>query len=165
MAKKTETRPSTATINPFGLRMQPELREQLEAAASESGRSLNAEITARLEASFRRSVDDDRVVEVVTGLRQSLDDARKDAEVAKAGALTAGTLVADLLNRAWEGREMPQELQRLRDASLKVARVYERAVVDSTDEVIRRAAGILHVDEHPPLDGEVAESSKSKRKR
>lgn len=52
MAKKTETRPATATINPFGLRMQPELRERLEAAASESGRSLNAEITSRLEQSF-----------------------------------------------------------------------------------------------------------------
>lgn len=49
MAKKTETRPSTATINPFGLRMQPDLRERMEAAAKESGRSLNAEIVARLE--------------------------------------------------------------------------------------------------------------------
>ncbi|WP_369040012.1 Arc family DNA-binding protein [Stenotrophomonas maltophilia] len=52
MAKKTETRPATATINPFGLRMQQELRERLEAAASESGRSLNAEIVSRLERSF-----------------------------------------------------------------------------------------------------------------
>lgn len=53
MAKKTETRPATATINPFGLRMQQDLRDRLEAAASESGRSLNAEIAARLEESFR----------------------------------------------------------------------------------------------------------------
>lgn len=52
MAKKTETRPSTAAINPFGLRMQPELRERLESAASGSGRSMNAEIVARLERSF-----------------------------------------------------------------------------------------------------------------
>lgn len=52
MAKKTETRPATATINPFGLRMQQELRERLESAASESGRSLNAEIVSRLERSF-----------------------------------------------------------------------------------------------------------------
>ncbi|WP_414606482.1 Arc family DNA-binding protein [Stenotrophomonas pavanii] len=52
MAKKTETRPATATINPFGLRMQQELRERLEAAASDSGRSLNAEIVSRLERSF-----------------------------------------------------------------------------------------------------------------
>lgn len=49
MAKKTETRPATGHINPFGLRMQPELRERLEAAAAASGRSLNAEIIAMLE--------------------------------------------------------------------------------------------------------------------
>ncbi|MDY4297542.1 MULTISPECIES: Arc family DNA-binding protein [unclassified Xanthomonas] len=54
MTKKTETRPSTAAINPFGLRMQPELRERLEAAANEAGRSLNAEIAERLELSFSR---------------------------------------------------------------------------------------------------------------
>jgi len=32
--------------------MQPELKERLEQAASEAGRSLNAEIIARLDASF-----------------------------------------------------------------------------------------------------------------
>lgn len=52
MSKKTETRPSTGHINPFGLRMQPELRQKLEAAANEAGRSLNSEIVARLELSF-----------------------------------------------------------------------------------------------------------------
>lgn len=61
MAKKTETRPGTATINPFGLRMQPELREVLEAAASESGRSLNAEIVARLEQSEQFAADKRRM--------------------------------------------------------------------------------------------------------
>lgn len=45
-----ETRPPTRHINPFGLRMQPELRAQIEAAARANGRSLNAEIVARLAA-------------------------------------------------------------------------------------------------------------------
>lgn len=45
-------RAATSHINPFGLRMQPELREQLERAAVASGRSLNAEIVARLQESF-----------------------------------------------------------------------------------------------------------------
>ncbi|QXQ04289.1 Arc family DNA-binding protein [Stenotrophomonas indicatrix] len=53
MAKKTETRPATGHINPFGLRMQPDLRDRLEAAAAAEGRSLNAEIVARLEESFQ----------------------------------------------------------------------------------------------------------------
>lgn len=39
-------------IAPYPLRLQPEVRARLEAAAKESGRSLHAEIVARLEASF-----------------------------------------------------------------------------------------------------------------
>jgi hypothetical protein len=39
-------------INPFGLRLQPELKAQLEEAAKHNKRSLNAEISARLENSF-----------------------------------------------------------------------------------------------------------------
>ncbi|HDM8071269.1 Arc family DNA-binding protein [Vibrio harveyi] len=37
-------------IAPFGLRMQSELKEKLEAIAKENKRSLNAEITSRLES-------------------------------------------------------------------------------------------------------------------
>lgn len=46
-----------ANITPFGLRMQPELKARLEESAKGRGRSLNAEIVARLEASFEH--DDD----------------------------------------------------------------------------------------------------------
>lgn len=38
----------TREINPFGLRMPPELRESLKREARLNGRSLNAEIVARL---------------------------------------------------------------------------------------------------------------------
>jgi len=47
----TATRPATRHINPFGLRMQPELRAYLEATARSNGRSLNSEIVTRLEQS------------------------------------------------------------------------------------------------------------------
>ena len=50
-------------INPFGLRMQPSLRERVEAAAKANHRSLNAEITARLEESF--SSDIRRIIRAV----------------------------------------------------------------------------------------------------
>jgi len=39
-------------INPFGLRLQPELKARLEEAAKKNKRSLNAEISARLESTF-----------------------------------------------------------------------------------------------------------------
>lgn len=43
-------------ITPFALRMPPEMRAKVEHAAKESRRSLNAEILARLEASFQTPV-------------------------------------------------------------------------------------------------------------
>lgn len=39
-------------INPFGLRLQPDLKSRIEASAAYNHRSINAEIVARLEASF-----------------------------------------------------------------------------------------------------------------
>lgn len=42
-----------ASIAPFGLRMQPELKQQIEEQALASGRSLNAEIVWRLEQSLK----------------------------------------------------------------------------------------------------------------
>lgn len=46
-----------ASIPPFGLRMQPELKERIEAVARANSRSLNSEIIHRLE---RTLVEDDR---------------------------------------------------------------------------------------------------------
>jgi hypothetical protein len=39
-------------INPFGLRMPPDLRAKLEEAAAASGRSLNAELLHRIASTF-----------------------------------------------------------------------------------------------------------------
>lgn len=41
-------------INPFGLRMQEELKSRLDMEAKISGRSLNAEIVHRLQSSFEK---------------------------------------------------------------------------------------------------------------
>lgn len=54
-AHPKNTRQATSHIAPFGVRMQPALKEQLEKAAQASGRSLNVEITSRLEASLTTS--------------------------------------------------------------------------------------------------------------
>lgn len=60
MAKSPNTTTApTGNIAPFGLRMLPALKERLEAAAKASGRSMNAEVVARLQDSFDRSGADD----------------------------------------------------------------------------------------------------------
>lgn len=56
MNNPVKTRPATGHITPFGLRMQPELKERLERAAHKAGRSLNAEVVDRLERSFGTEV-------------------------------------------------------------------------------------------------------------
>lgn len=50
---KNETETRIAHIPPFGLRMLPDLKTRIEAAAKANGRSLNSEITARLEWSLQ----------------------------------------------------------------------------------------------------------------
>ena len=63
-------------INPFGLRMPPELKEKIADQAKESGRSVNAEIVHRLEESLSKPGGDDRIRQLV---RAELDAAIKEA--------------------------------------------------------------------------------------
>jgi hypothetical protein len=46
----------TGDIAPLGVRMQPELKDALTAAARKNGRSLNAEVVTRLELSFQQPI-------------------------------------------------------------------------------------------------------------
>jgi len=86
-------------INPFGLRMPPELRAQLEAAARASGRSLNTEIVERLDASFPKTLEwlKHNRAEEIHALKLSVDEqvryvaARKqEGTVQKADLLELG---------------------------------------------------------------------------
>jgi hypothetical protein len=52
MSRKKSPEEKISHVAPFGLRMLPDLKEKLAAAAHLNGRSLNAEITHRLEYSF-----------------------------------------------------------------------------------------------------------------
>jgi hypothetical protein len=53
MVKPDDAETKIANIPPFGLRMRSGLKTRLEEAAKANGRSLNSEIVARLEQSFR----------------------------------------------------------------------------------------------------------------
>lgn len=89
MAKSNQTRPATSHIAPFGVRMQPELKEQLEAKAQQSGRSLNAEVVARLENSLRQP-DPDVLVSAFARLDQKI----ALLEVEKFTSLTSARIFA-----------------------------------------------------------------------
>jgi Arc-like DNA binding domain. len=57
-------------IAPFGLRMLPSLRAQLEAAAQQSGRSLNAEIVFRLQSTLEHGAIDGRIDRMLEAFEQ-----------------------------------------------------------------------------------------------
>ncbi|WP_313416060.1 Arc family DNA-binding protein [Stenotrophomonas sp.] len=102
MARKLETRPATGHINPFGLRMQPELKERLEEAASESGRSLNAEIVARLEESF---VGDGRQVVFTPDTMSLLLRSRLESLKGMISTLQEEIAASDFDPAVWEGAQ------------------------------------------------------------
>ena len=71
-------------ITPFALRMRPELRKKVEEAAAENKRSLNAEISGRLESTFDiedsvREVAPGCPINQVAGLLRHMHDERGDA--------------------------------------------------------------------------------------
>lgn len=78
MMKSDDTK--VANITPFGLRLQPDLKRRVEEAARASGNSLNAEIAARLEASF--AIDDSRrgIDAQVMALRSEVEDLREEVK-------------------------------------------------------------------------------------
>ena len=55
------------SVNPFGLRMPPALYQRVAAEAEANGRSMNAEIVARLEASGK-TLRDEFATAALTGL-------------------------------------------------------------------------------------------------
>lgn len=58
MSSKKPPTEKIGNVAPFGLRMLPELKQRVEEAASASGRSINAEIVARLEQTFTGNLAD-----------------------------------------------------------------------------------------------------------
>ena len=61
------------SVAPFGLRMLPDLKQRVEEAAAANGRSMNAEIVARLEASFSNLHVVDGKVTAVTIPKKEFD--------------------------------------------------------------------------------------------
>ena len=68
-------RKRTTTVH-FSLRLREDLRRQLEAAANKENRSLNEEMVARLEESFKRETAD----KILDKSQAALDEAQRIAE-------------------------------------------------------------------------------------
>lgn len=116
-ARNTTTAP-TGSIAPLGLRLLPELRVQIEEAAREHGRSLNAEVTARLQSSFEPSDTEqlrDLQLAVARAQVESLAAQREALQYSMALMYIAGRIpsevladapaIADLLKKLNTGRK------------------------------------------------------------
>lgn len=62
-----------ANVAPFGLRMLTPLRRRVQEAAEANNRSMNAEIVARLEASFGEPVSQSEIASLIRELKETLD--------------------------------------------------------------------------------------------
>lgn len=83
MSSKKSPTEKIGNVTPFGLRLLPELRARVEEAARQSKRSLNAEIVARLEASFSDILSSDEdfsdVISEIEKLKHRLIQKRTEA--------------------------------------------------------------------------------------
>jgi len=66
-----DSAPLTRDIAPFGVRMPPDLKERVQAAAKANSRSMNAEIVATLEEKYPRPSPDDLAAMLLTFLEYS----------------------------------------------------------------------------------------------
>ncbi|WP_329754995.1 Arc family DNA-binding protein [Stenotrophomonas maltophilia] len=112
-------------ITPFPVRLSRELRERLDASAKEAGRSLNAEIVQRLEASFghnKRTAFEllRRTIEVVTSSEASLQRMHADIDSYEKG---------DRAPLAWlVAADRPRDDKQVLDAARQVLSLIEKDV-------------------------------------
>ncbi|MDX3805287.1 MAG: Arc family DNA-binding protein [Bosea sp. (in: a-proteobacteria)] len=71
MSARKKPDDKVANVTPFGLRMLPDLKERIEGAARQNGRSMNAEIVARLVESFEVEEKAERFYALVDVARQA----------------------------------------------------------------------------------------------
>lgn len=132
MAKKEISRPQTAHIPPFGLRLQPDLKNRIEEAARAAGRSVNAEIAGRLQQSLE-SPD-------LTLLKAQLLQAQMEASILRLSldeAEAAGTLSDESRRRV----RLKADIW-----GCSIADALERVVIAGTSE---GAAAVVVIEANP----------------
>lgn len=86
------------SVPPFGLRMQPDVRDRIEAEAKSNNRSMNAEILARLSLPQQMSLRDWFAGQAISGLIASGFDADQTARCAY---VTADAMLAERREAKW----------------------------------------------------------------
>lgn len=115
---------------PYPLRMAPELREQLEHAARSGSRSLNAEITSRLEASM----------EGAHGLQLPTETLKRlKAAAKKSGRTLDGELYSRMLDSLADWPPAEKRLREQLDASHKESGELRVEVEDLRTEAWKRS--------------------------
>jgi hypothetical protein len=87
-------------ITPFGLRLPPETKAALERSARDAGRSLNAEIVLRLEASLSQESEMEDLKNKVVEVNQKAWEAIESAERARAAEEALRRNLESRLDRA-----------------------------------------------------------------
>lgn len=105
-----------ATIAPFGLRMQSDLKERIKAAAEKNNRSMNSEIIARLEASFLFSETDAEFRTVVEEMGQTQGDVGN-------AAVSPPPMTVASFDELFGGSRLATEVAKLRE---ELAKTIER---------------------------------------
>lgn len=148
MAKSPNTTTApTGQIAPFGLRMLPELKEQIESAAKASGRSMNAEIVARLQASFESQASmsmttiHKNVVETVSAQPTADEIADKVAEKLSGGMIQPFSLDSLRQKYLLPEESSPEDLYR------RFARLL--AMVENDQDFKRHEAQVRKSDNTP----------------
>jgi hypothetical protein len=133
-APKTTTAP-TGNIAPFGLRMLPELRAKIEDSAKESGRSMNAEIAARLEDSFKLT-NSDALRAYVRHLQMEMAGMHAELAVFADEARVAARSLSDICDAiAKADRNPPPFVTEARKAADQVFRSAARYGADDEDRI------------------------------
>lgn len=115
---KDERKPM-ANIVPFGLRMQPQLKARMEEAAKASNRSLNSEIVARLEDSFKEGN--------AASLRRELSEKVQQMEALQ--QVLEASLSGPVDEYIWDNSQQLQK--RLHNAS-RIAAITAKLLEDAT---------------------------------
>lgn len=135
------------------LRIPNDLYDQVVAAASAAGRSMNNEIVTRLYRSFDPQDDEaDKWREVANLARRVSEMHEASAERMQVSALATNLLIARLVPHLYEGQKLPSEVQEIIDRSKAMIAELRAYDVDSEMEQVKAMSERITGQKLPDLE-------------